>query len=128
VQRLRPGSPLQLGLVPAVAGFLLAALTLATAAPWLLAPTAIVLGAGDGTIMVAGLSQVAALAGPDDLASVTAVFYCLTYLGFATPFVVTPLGPVLPASRLLLVAAAVVGVVVLPPASVRGRVPSGSPG
>jgi MFS family permease len=121
LQRQRPGSPLRFGLVLAVAGFLLAALTLATAQPWLLAPTAIVLGGGYGTILVAGLCQVEALAGPDDLAGVTAVFYCLTYLGFATPLVVSTLGPVLPAPPLLLIAAAVVAVVVLPLASPRPR-------
>jgi hypothetical protein len=125
LRRRRPGSPLQLGLVLATTGFLLAALTMATAQPWLLAPTAIVLGGGYGTIMVAGLSQVETLAGPDDLASVTAVFYGLTYLGFAAPLVVSALGPVLSAPRLLLIAAAIVAAVVLPLASVRRPVAVG---
>ncbi|HEX3792321.1 MAG TPA: MFS transporter [Pseudonocardiaceae bacterium] len=121
LQRRRPGSPLYLGLGLTVGGFALAALTVVAGQPVLMIPTALVLGGAYGTILVAGLNRVEALAGPDDLASVTAVFYCLTYLGFATPFVAAALSPVLSLPALLL-AAAVVVILVVPLTVARGRV------
>ncbi|WP_423464130.1 MFS transporter [Promicromonospora sp. MS192] len=46
---------------------------------------AVVLGTGYGLALVAGLSEVARIAGPGQLAGLTAVFYSLTYLGFFVP-------------------------------------------
>ena len=46
---------------------------------------AIVLGCGYGMALISGLLEVQRLAGPRDLAGLTAVFYTLTYLGFASP-------------------------------------------
>ncbi|WP_318657764.1 MFS transporter [Cellulosimicrobium composti] len=46
---------------------------------------AMVLGAGYGLALVAGLSEVQRIATPDDLAGLTAVYYSLTYLGFFVP-------------------------------------------
>jgi hypothetical protein len=54
-----------------------------TAGGFLLA--AAVLGCGYGLLMVAGLAEVQRLAGPDDLARLTAAYYCLAYLGFLVP-------------------------------------------
>ncbi|MEW5811098.1 MAG: MFS transporter [Actinomycetota bacterium] len=52
-------------------------------------PTALVaaavLGAGYGMALLAGLQEIQRLAGPDDLAGLTAVFYSLSYLGFGVP-------------------------------------------
>ncbi|MFD6445445.1 MFS transporter [Promicromonospora sp. NPDC060204] len=48
---------------------------------------AVVLGTGYGLGLVAGLSEVARIAGPGQLAGLTAVFYSLTYLGFFAPMV-----------------------------------------
>jgi MFS family permease len=48
---------------------------------------AVVLGTGYGLALVAGLSEVARIAGPGRLAGLTAVFYSLTYLGFFVPMV-----------------------------------------
>jgi hypothetical protein len=48
---------------------------------------AVVLGTGYGLALVAGLSEVARIAGPGELAGLTAVFYSLTYLGFFVPMV-----------------------------------------
>ncbi|NLG54610.1 MAG: MFS transporter [Rhodococcus sp.] len=45
----------------------------------------IVLGCGYGMALVSGLQEVQRIAGPHDLAGLTAVFYSLTYLGFAMP-------------------------------------------
>lgn len=47
----------------------------------------VVLGLGYGLGLVAGLSEVARIAGPAQLAGLTAVFYSLTYLGFFAPMV-----------------------------------------
>lgn len=46
---------------------------------------AMVLGAGYGLALVAGLSEVQRIATPDDLAGLTAVYYSLTYVGFCVP-------------------------------------------
>lgn len=48
---------------------------------------AVVLGAGYGLALVAGLSEVARIAGPGELAGLTAVFYSLAYVGFFAPMV-----------------------------------------
>lgn len=48
---------------------------------------AVVLGTGYGLALVAGLNEVARIAGPGQLAGLTAVFYSLTYLGFFVPMV-----------------------------------------
>lgn len=48
---------------------------------------AVVLGCGYGLALVAGLSEVARIASPRELAGLTAVFYSLTYLGFFVPMV-----------------------------------------
>ncbi|WP_051109405.1 MFS transporter [Promicromonospora sukumoe] len=46
---------------------------------------AVVLGTGYGLGLVSGLTEVARIAGPGQLAGLTAVFYSLTYLGFFVP-------------------------------------------
>lgn len=72
-----------LGIV--VVGMLLASV----AASELTVPLALlasaVLGCGYGMAMVSGLQEVQRIAGPRDLAGLTAVFYSVTYLGFAVP-------------------------------------------
>lgn len=50
---------------------------------------AVVLGFGYGMALISGLLEVQRIAGPDDLAGLTAVFYTLTYLGFASPAVMS---------------------------------------
>lgn len=46
---------------------------------------AAVLGCGYGMALIGGLLEVQRIAGPDDLAGLTAVYYTLTYIGFAFP-------------------------------------------
>ena len=46
---------------------------------------AVVLGAGYGLALVAGLSEVQRIATPDDLAGLTAVYYSVAYTGFFVP-------------------------------------------
>ncbi|MGA9869965.1 MAG: MFS transporter [Rhodococcus sp. (in: high G+C Gram-positive bacteria)] len=72
-----------------VVGMLLAAwaASVLTIAAALIA--AAVLGCGYGMAMVSGLQEVQRIAGPNDLAGLTAVFYSLTYLGFAVPAILS---------------------------------------
>ncbi|HKN97655.1 MAG TPA: MFS transporter, partial [Pseudonocardiaceae bacterium] len=108
----RPGSSHYAGIALAATGFVLGAVAVHWAVPELLVPTAIVLGGCYGMLLVAGLSTVERLAAPEDLASVTAVFYCLTYVGFAAPYVVTAIAPVVPPPVTLLIAAAFAAVLI----------------
>ncbi|MFF4283366.1 MFS transporter [Streptomyces kronopolitis] len=102
----RPGWTFRVGMLVAVAGMALAAATAATANLLVLAVAAIFLGGAYGMLMVAGLAQAEALADADDLATVTGVFYCLAYLGFAAPFLIVVLRPLLPPAELFCIAAA----------------------
>jgi hypothetical protein len=74
------------GLVVLAAGLTLAAVTAETRLLWLLVPCAIVLGGAYGLCLVAGLVEVQRMASGHDLARLTAVFYALTYIGFAAPY------------------------------------------
>jgi hypothetical protein len=51
-------------------------------------------GIGFGICMVSGLVEVQALADPDEVAGLTAIYYSLTYIGFVLPFVLAALAPV----------------------------------
>jgi hypothetical protein len=120
VERRRPGWTRLLALLLAVAGFLLAALTIRLGSPVLLVPTAVVLGGSYGMLLVAGLGLVEELAAPEELASVTAVFYCLAYAGMFTPYVVTALSGLLSPVLIFCLAAGVVALVI-PVAGLRRR-------
>ncbi len=76
-----------LGLGSAVVGVLLAVAAAAYGNPVLALVAALPLGAAYGLGLVSGLLETQRLAGPDDLAGLTAVYYALTYLGFALPLV-----------------------------------------
>jgi MFS family permease len=56
---------------------------------WLLLPTGLVLGCAYGLCLVAGLIEVQQLAPAHELARATSVYYALTYLGFAAPYLLT---------------------------------------
>ncbi|HEX5115438.1 MAG TPA: MFS transporter [Pseudonocardiaceae bacterium] len=112
-RRLGPGFSHYLGIALAATGFVLGAVTIQWAVAALLVPTAVVLGGCYGMLLVAGLSTVERLAAPEDLASVTAVFYCLTYVGFATPYVVTAVTAEVPPSVTFLIAAALAVVLIV---------------
>jgi hypothetical protein len=74
------------GLLVLTAGLALAAVTAQVDARWLLVPSAIVLGSAYGICLVAGLVEVQRLADRRALGGLTAVYYALTYLGFAVPY------------------------------------------
>jgi hypothetical protein len=79
------------GLAAVTAGLLVAAGAAALASPALVAAAAVVLGGGYGCCLVAGLLQTQRIAPPGELAGLTAVYYALTYLGFAAPVVLAGL-------------------------------------
>jgi MFS family permease len=56
---------------------------------WVLVPTNLVLGCAYGLCLVGGLIEVQRLAAPQELARATSVYYALTYLGFAAPYLLT---------------------------------------
>ncbi|MEV7802739.1 MFS transporter [Microbispora sp. NPDC088329] len=59
--------------------------------PWLAAVAASALGAGYGIAVVSGLLEIQRMAGPDDLAGLTGVYYTLAYAGFLLPTVLATL-------------------------------------
>lgn len=77
------------GLGAAAAGLALGVLLAQTGAAWLLVPSTILLGVAYGLILVGGLTTVESLAHPDDLGTLNAVFYSLTYIGFSAPLLST---------------------------------------
>ncbi|MFZ1994617.1 MAG: MFS transporter [Solirubrobacteraceae bacterium] len=94
-----------LGLVVMVAGMACAAFTVHEHRTWLLVPSAIVLGMGYGLCLVAGLVEVQRLAHPEALAGLTAIYYVLTYIGFAVPYVLALAAHVTGYATLLLITA-----------------------
>jgi MFS family permease len=96
------------GLAAVTAGVLLGALAGSSDSWPLVVPAAILLGCGYGLCLVSGLLEIQRLASGADLASLTAVFYALTYIGFAAPIVLAELERLTSATVLLLCAAALV--------------------
>jgi MFS family permease len=100
----RPGDVrgLLAGLLAVSAGTLLGTVA-AHARSWpLVLPAAALLGCGYGLCLVSGLLETQRLASREDLASLTAIYYALTYVGFAMPIVLAELERVAPAPLLLL--------------------------
>lgn len=91
------------GLAAAAAGLLTGLLLAASGASWLVLPAAILLGTAYGLILVGGLTTVEQLAHPDDLGTLNAVFYSLTYVGFAAPLLSTLALNVMSPEQLMLV-------------------------
>lgn len=73
------------GLGAAAAGLVAGLFLASTGVVWLVLPTAVLLGTAYGLILVGGLTTVEGLAHADDLGTLNAVFYSLTYVGFAAP-------------------------------------------
>jgi MFS family permease len=96
------------GLAAVTAGVLLGALAGYSHSWPLVVPAAMLLGCGYGLCLVSGLLEIQRLASGRDLASLTAVFYALTYIGFAAPIVLAELERLTSATALLLCAAGLV--------------------
>ncbi|MET8473608.1 MFS transporter [Streptomyces sp. NPDC006422] len=82
-------------------GTVLCAVNSAALSPWLAAAAAVALGAGYGIAVVSGLLEIQRMAGPDDLAGLTGVYYTLAYSGFLLPTVLATLSAWLPYSVML---------------------------
>ncbi|QTE31455.1 MFS transporter [Pengzhenrongella sicca] len=80
-----------IALVIIVAGMALGALAARELTLTLAFAAAAVLGMGYGLALVAGLNEVQRIAGPDDRAGLTAVYYSFAYLGFFIPAVLAVL-------------------------------------
>jgi MFS family permease len=93
------------GLSAICAGTALGALAAQQQSWPLVIPAAILLGCGYGLCLVSGLLEIQRLAIPQDLASLTAIYYALTYVGFAAPIVLAELQRLTSASTLLLLTA-----------------------
>jgi hypothetical protein len=98
------------GLLVLTGGLVVGAATVQAQQPWLLLPCAIVLGCAYGLCLVAGLVEVQRIANDDAIASLTAAYYALTYLGFAAPYLLRPRRtPCEPPVLLLITAALALG-------------------
>lgn len=87
IDRPRTARAAAVSLSLVVCGMAAAALASHLLTLWATVATAVILGAGYGIGMVAGLQEIERIARPDDLAGLTAVFYSVSYLGFAVPAV-----------------------------------------
>lgn len=122
-RRLDRRSPLRTaraGLPVIVAGTLVAAAAAALGAPALAVVAALVLGTGYGMCLVAGLLEAQRAAAPDELATLTALYWALTYLGFLLPVLLAALTG-LASYPVLLVGVAAVQLASLAAVTVAGR-------
>jgi MFS family permease len=105
---LRPGRnrAAAAGLLVLAAGLVLGAITAQRREVWLLAPSAVVLGCAYGMCLVAGLVEVQRLAARGGAAGLIAIYYALTYLGFAAPYLIVLASRLASYAVLLTVAAA----------------------
>lgn len=94
------------GLLAVCAGTLLGAAAAQVQSWPLVVPAAMLLGCGYGLCIVSGLLETQRLASSEDLASLTAIYYALTYVGFAVPIVLAELERVASAPLLLLLTGA----------------------
>jgi len=105
-RRLDVTATLVWGVASGVLGFGISALAAAAEAGWLVIPACMAFGVAYGFILVGGLRTVEDIAAPADLGTVNAVFYSLTYIGFAAPYLATFLLDVLSGPRTMLLLAA----------------------
>lgn len=95
------------GLAAVGAGCLVGALAAHLDSWPLVIPAAVLLGCGFGLSLVSGLIEIQKLADPGDLAALTALYYALTYIGFAAPIVLAELQHLVGAPTLLVIAAVI---------------------
>lgn len=101
------GRQLVLGLGLTFLGVVLCAIEAAVLSPALAVVIALVMGVGYGISIVSGLLEVQRMAGPDDLAGMTGIYCCLTYVGFTLPVILASLTGVASYEALLSIVALV---------------------
>jgi MFS family permease len=94
------------GLGAAIVGTVVGFFAIAQQLPLLVLVAALPLGAGYGLCLVSGLRESERLARADERGATLAVFYALTYVGFAAPYVLALVAQVTGAAQALLVATA----------------------
>lgn len=87
----RPGLVTVLGMLASLVGVLLTVLIVERGSVALVLVASVVFGAGYGMNLVGGLTRVERASPATELAMANAVFYSLTYIGFAVPTVVSML-------------------------------------
>jgi hypothetical protein len=85
-RRFAPQVAARVGLVIGAGGLALGAVAVAAQVPGLLLVVAPILGAAYGVCITAGLHSVQRLARPEARGGITGLYYVLTYLGFAAPY------------------------------------------
>ena len=100
-RRYAPEVTSRLGLLFGAAGLGVGALAAAASAPILLLLAAPLLGAGYGVCMTSGLRLLEAVAPPETRGGLTGLYYVLTYLGFAAPWLLALAVRVVPAAWVL---------------------------
>jgi predicted MFS family arabinose efflux permease len=100
-RRYTPEVTSRLGLLFGAAGLGVGALAAAANAPLLLVLAAPLLGAGYGVCMTSGLRLLEAVAPPETRGGLTGLYYVLTYLGFAAPWLLALAVRVVPAAWVL---------------------------
>jgi len=85
-RRFAPETAARLGMIAGTIGIALGTLAVASQASAVLLVVAPILGAAYGVCMTAGLHQVQRLARPDARGGITGLYYVLTYVGFAAPY------------------------------------------
>ena len=109
------------GLGATAAGLTSGVILAATEAAWIVLPTTMLMGAAYGLLLVGGLTTVESVARPNDLGTLNAVFYSLTYVGFAAPLLNTLVLRTLSPEQLMLAGVAVVALTVPVVLAVRPR-------
>jgi Major Facilitator Superfamily len=112
-RRLAPATAARLGLAVGAVGVAIGAITVATQTPILLLVVAPVMGAAYGVCMTGGLHMVQRLARPDARGGITGLFYVLTYVGFAAPWLLAMAGRFVAPAIALWVTAAVTTLVAI---------------
>lgn len=112
-RRLDPVPLRRIALAIVLLGLLVSALAADLAQPAFVVVSALVLGAGYGACLVCGLLEVQRIAGPAELAGLTAIYQAISYLGFAAPFLLAALAPIVAPSLLLLIVAALAALTLL---------------
>ena len=97
-----PRRGVAVGLTAIVAGLCCGAWAAATASPLLVLAAAVIIGSEYGCLLVSGLVETQRIAVTGELAGLTAVYYALTYVGFALPVLLALLAAVAPYWVLLL--------------------------
>ncbi|WP_139983876.1 MFS transporter [Nocardioides litoris] len=113
----------EVGLALALLGGGIGVVGLVTDVRWWLLAAAPLLGCAYGCVLVSGLRETERVAAPDERGATVAVFYALTYLGFAFPYALGAIGGDVGA----LVVALAVAAVCLAVVSVAGRRPVAAP-